>query len=387
MRQVPYRLLAALTITLTLGGCVTYPATPVFVEKTYVRKATPVYSYSVMTDPGYRYYDDILGVYVFYDRSDVFYRQGRYYRWYQDHWISASHWRGPWYPAPNLYISGSFNDRWHTRLRRHGHRYAGGHHPRPPRRHGHDDGYNRRDWHDSNGHRDDRWEKGQDQREKGRDRREKGWDRREKRQDQHEKGWDRREKGWDRREKGWDRREKGWDRREKGWDRREKGRDQREKGQNRREERQHRGRGGEHGFAGTAEPKRRESAMDNRSWDRGNERRKPHRNPSRDERAVKLADKPTGIRGPRVVPVLEHPATDRRTVRDRPKPKTQHGQPQRQRQRNAPNDRRNTAVKPAPRQERGQPKNEQPKKKKREKEKKSKKKTDRRDQKRLVREP
>ncbi|WP_237056117.1 hypothetical protein [Microbulbifer sediminum] len=350
MRQLPYRLLAALTITLTLGGCVTYPATPVYVEKTYVRKPAPVYSYSVMTDPGYRYYDDTLGVYVFYDRSDVFYRQGRYYRWHQDHWISASHWRGPWYPAPNLTISGNFNDRWHSRLRRHGHRYAGGHDYRPPRRHVHDDGYDRRDWHDSNGHRHDRREKGQDQREKGRDRREKG-------RDHREKGWDRREKGWDRREKG----------------------------QNRREERQHRGRGGEHGFAGTAEPKRRASPVDNRSWDRGNERRKPRRNPGRDERAVKLADKPTGIRGPRVVPALEHPTTDRRTVRDRPKPKTQRGQPQRQR--NAPNDRRHTAAKPAPRQEREQPKNEQPKKKKREKEKKSKKKTDRRDQKRRVREP
>ncbi|WP_334078842.1 hypothetical protein [Microbulbifer sp. M83] len=371
MRQLPYRLLAALTITLTLGGCVTYPATPVYVEKSYVRKPAPVYSYSVITDPGYRYYDDTLGVYVFYDRSDVFYRQGRYYRWHQDHWIRANHWRGPWYPAPNLTISANFNDRWHSRLRRHGQRYAGGHHYRPPRRHGHDDGYSRRDRYDSNAHRHDRREKGWDQREKGRDRREKGQDRREERQHRGRGG-----------EQGFAGAAEPKRRASQTDNRRGHRDDRREKGQNR-------GRGGEHGFAGTAEPKRRASPMDKRSWDRRNERRNeprnPHRNPGRDERAVKLADKPTGIRGPRVVPVLEHPATDRRTVRDRPRPKTKHGQPQRQR--NAPNDRRNTAAKPAARQEREQPRNEQPKKKKREKEKKSKKKTDRRDQKRLVREP
>ncbi|WP_193164102.1 hypothetical protein [Microbulbifer hainanensis] len=348
MRQVPYRLLAALTIVLTLGGCVTYPsAPPVIVGSNYVRKAPPVYSYSVITDPGHRYYDDTLGVYVFYDRSDVFFRQGRYYRWHQDHWISANHWRGPWYPAPNLYISANFNDRWQTRLRRHGDRYAGGHDHRAPRRNDHDDGYNRRDQHESNAHRLDR-----------------------------------------------------------------------------REEGQIRGRGGEHGFAGIAEPKPRASQMDNRSRDRRNERPEPRRNPSRNERAVKLADKPTGIRGPRVVPVLDRPATDRRTVRDRPKPQTQRGQPQLQRnapndrrnaaakpasrqeadrrtvrdrptpqtqrgqpqpQRHAPNDRRKAAAKPAPRQEREQPENEQPKKT--EKKKKSKKKTDKRDQVRLVREP
>ncbi|WP_428821380.1 hypothetical protein [Microbulbifer sp. MCCC 1A16149] len=341
MRQIPYRLLAALTITLTLGGCVTYPAAPpVIGGSTYVRKAPPVYSYSVITDPGYRYYDDTLGVYVFYDRSDVFYRQGRYYRWYQDHWISASHWGGRWYPAPNFYISANFNDRWHTRLRRHGHRYAGGHHDRPPRRHGHNDGYNRRDWHDGNAHRDDR-----------------------------------RGKGWERRERGQDQREKLRDRRELVLDRREKGQD--------------RGRGGEHGFAGKAEQKRQASRMDNRGGDRRNERGKPHRIPSRDERVVKVADKPTSSRGPRVIPAVERPAIDRRTVRDRPKPQTQRGQPQRQRK--AQNDRRNAAEKPAPRQERKQPKNEQPKneqpKKKGKEKKKSKKKTDKRDQVRREREP
>ncbi|SDZ79638.1 hypothetical protein [Microbulbifer marinus] len=349
MRQIPYRLLAALTISLTLGGCVTYPATPVIVGNTYVRKAPPVYSYSVITDPGYRYYDDTLGVYVFYDRSDVFYRQGHYYRWHHDHWISASHWRGPWYPAPNLYISGNFNDRWHSRLRRHGHRYAGGHDYRPPRRHVHDDGYNRRDRHESNGHRRDRREEGQDRRGQGQNRGRGG------------------EHGFagvaepKRRASQTDNRSGHRD-------------DRREKGQNR-------GRGGEHGFAGIAEPKPRPSQMDNRSGDRRNERRNPRPN----ERAVKLADKPIGIRDPRVVPALERPATDRRAVRDRPKPQNKRGQPQPQpqRQRNAPNDRRNTAAKPTSHQEREQPKNEQPKEKK----KKSKKKTDKRDQVRLVHEP
>jgi len=316
MRQLPYRLLAALTITLTLGGCVTYPAAPpVVVGSTYVRKATPVYSYSVITDPGYRYYDDTLGVYVFYDRSDVFYRQGRYYRWYQDHWISASHWGGRWYPAPNFYISANFNDRWHTRLRRHGHRYAGGHDYRPPRRHGHDDGYNRRDRHDSNGHRYDRRDRGQDRREKG----------------------------------------------------------------------QNPGRGGEHGFAGKAEPARKASQADNRNWDRRNEHRNPRPNPSRAERVVKVADKPTGIRDPRVVPAVDRPAIDRRTVRDRPKPQNQRDQPQRQR--NAPNERRNTAAKPTSRQKHEQPESKQPKKKEKDKKKKSKKKTDMRDHVRRVREP
>ncbi|KUJ84848.1 hypothetical protein AWR36_004205 [Microbulbifer flavimaris] len=121
--------------------------------------------------------------------------------------------------------------------------------------------------------------------------------------------------------------------------------------------------------------------MDNRGGDGRNERRNDHRNPRRDERTVKLADTPTGSRGPRVIPVSERPAHDRRTVRDRPKPQTQRGQPQRQRK--APNDRRNTAAKPAPRQEREQLKNRQPKKK----EKKSKKKKDKRDQVRRVREP
>ncbi|MCK7596670.1 hypothetical protein M0G74_05210 [Microbulbifer sp. CAU 1566] len=330
MRQLPYRLLAALTITLTLGGCVTYPAAPpVIGGSTYVRKAPPVYSYSVITDPGYRYYDDTLGVYVFYDRSDVFYRQGRYYRWYQDHWISASHWGGRWYPAPNFYISANFNDRWHTRLRRHGQRYAGGHDYRPLRRNDHDDGYNQRDRDENNGYRHDRRGQGQD-----------------------------------------------------------------------------RGRGGEHGFAGAAESKGRASQVDNRSLDnrsldnrsldkrredRRNERPNPRQNPSRDERVVKVADKPTGNRVPRVVPAVERPATDRRTVSDRPKPQTQRGQPQR----NAPKDRRNTAAKPAPPRKGKQPKNEesesekpkseQPKKKK--KEKKSKKKTDKRDQVSRVREP
>ena len=348
MRQVPYRLLAAITITLTLGGCVTYPAAPpVVVGGTYVRKAPPVYSYSVITDPGYRYYDDTLGVYVFYDRSDVFYRQGRYYRWYQDHWISASHWGGRWYPAPNFYIATNFNDRWRTRLRRHGHHYAGGHHDRPPRRHDHDDGYNRRDRHDGDGHRYDR-------RERGQDRREKALDRLEKRQDRHEIVLDRREKREDRREIVLDRREK----------------------------RQNSGRGGEHGFAGKAESQRRSSQADNRSWDRRNERRDEHRNPRpnprRDERVVKVADKPTGIRDPRVVPEVDRPAIDRRTVRDRPKPQSQRGQ----RPRATPDDRRNAAAKPAPRQER-----EEPKKNDKKKEKKSNKKTDRRDQVRRVREP
>ncbi|SHE52474.1 hypothetical protein SAMN04487965_0077 [Microbulbifer donghaiensis] len=345
MRQVPYRLLAALAITLTLGGCVTYPAAPpVVVGSTYVRKAAPVYSYSVITDPGYRYYDDTLGVYVFYDRSDVFYRQGHYYRWHQDHWISANHWRGPWYPAPNLYISANFNDRWHTRLRRHGHRYAGGRDYRPPRRNVHDDGYNRRDRHESNGYRRDRREEGQDRREKGQNRGRGG------------------EHGFagiaepKRRASQTDNRSGHRD-------------DRREKGQNR-------DRGGEHGFAGLAEPKRRASQTDNRSGERGNERRKPRRNPSRDERVVKVADKPTGIRAPRVVPALERPATDRRAVRDRPKPQNQRGQPQRQY--NAPNDRRNTAAKPAARQEGEEPK---------EKKKKSKKKADKSDQARRAREP
>ncbi|MFV8782497.1 hypothetical protein ACNKU7_08760 [Microbulbifer sp. SA54] len=313
MRQFPYRLLAALTITLTLGGCVTYPAAPpVVVGSTYVRKAPPVYSYSVITDPGYRYYDDALGVYVFYDRSDVFYRQGRYYRWYQDHWISASHWGGRWYPAPNFYISANFNDRWHTRLRRHGHHYAGGHHDRPPRRHDHDDGYNRQDRHDSNGHRHDRREEGQDRRGHGQDR----------------------------------------------------------------------GRGGEQRFAGIGEPKPRVSQVDNRSGDRRSEHRNPRPNPGRDVRAVKLADKPTGIRDPRVVPAIERPAIDRRAVRDRPKPQNLRGKPQRQR--NAPNDQRNATAKPAPRQEREQPENEQPREK--EKKKQPKKKIDKRDQVRLERE-
>ncbi|WP_226661818.1 hypothetical protein [Microbulbifer aggregans] len=321
MRQVPYRLLAALTITLTLGGCVTYPAAPpVVVGGTYVRKAPPVYSYSVITDPGYRYYDDALGVYVFYDRSDVFYRQGRYYRWHQDHWISASHWGGRWYPAPNFYISANFNDRWHTRLRRHGPHYAGGHDYRPPRRHDHDDGYNRRDRHESNGHRRERREDGQDRRGQG----------------------------------------------------------------------QNRDRGGEQRFAGIAEPKRRAPQVDNRSLDkrredRRNERGNPRLNPSRDLRAVKLADKPTGIRDPRVVPAVARPATDRRMVRDMPKPQNQRGQPQPQRK--APNDRRNAAAKPALRQERERPENEQPRKKESEKKKTSNKKTDKRDQVRLVREP
>ncbi|MBB5210521.1 hypothetical protein [Microbulbifer hydrolyticus] len=328
MRQVPYRLLAALTITLTLGGCVTYPAAPpVVVGGTYVRKAPPVYSYSVITDPGYRYYDDTLGVYVFYDRSDVFYRQGRYYRWYQDHWISASHWGGRWYPAPNFYISANFNDRWHTRLRRHGHHYAGGHHDRPPRRHGHDDGYNRRDRLDSNGNRYDR-------RDKGQGRREKALDRREKRQDRREIVLDRREK------------------------------------------RQNPGRGGEHRFVGMAEPKRRASQADNRDGDRHSDRRNPRGNPGRDERVVKRADKPTVIRDPRVVPAVERPGIDRRTVRDRPKPQSQRGQ----RPRSTPDDRRNTSTKPASRQEREQPK-------KKEKGKKAEKKADKRDQVRLVHEP
>ncbi|TLM78597.1 hypothetical protein ACONUD_04530 [Microbulbifer harenosus] len=320
MRQFPYRLLAALTITLTLGGCVTYPSAPVYVGSTYVRHAPPVYSYSVITDPGYRYYDDTLGVYVFYDRSDVFFRQGHYYRWYQDHWISASHWHGPWYPAPNFYVSANFNDRWHTRLRRHGHHYAGGHHDRPPRRHDHDDGYNRRDRHEGNGQRQDRREEGQDRRVQGQDR----------------------------------------------------------------------GRGGEQGFAGIAEPKRRGSQVDNRSEDRRNEHRNPGPNPGRDVRAVKLADKPTGIRDPRVVPASEHPAMDRRAVRDRPKQQNIRGQHQPQPQRNAPNDRHNNAAKPAPPQEgkepkREQPENEQPKKKTQEK--KPKKRTDKRDQVIRVREP
>ncbi|QKX18157.1 hypothetical protein [Microbulbifer sp. YPW1] len=350
MRQIPYRLLAALTITLTLGGCVTYPATPVVVGNTYVRKAPPVYSYSVITDPGYRYYDDTLGVYVFYDRSDVFYRQGHYYRWHHDHWISASHWRGPWYPAPNLYISANFNDRWHTRLRRHGHRYAGGHHDRPPRRHGHNDGYKRRDSHDGNAHRDDR-------RGKGLDRREKGWER-------HERGQDQRERVRDRRELVLDRREKVRDRREKGLDR---------------------GRGGEHGFAGIAEPKRRALQVENRSGDRRVERRNPPRNPSRNERAVKFADKPTGNRGPRVVPAVERPATDRRTVREKPKQQNKRSHPKPQR--NAPKDRRNESAKAAPHEEGEQPKNERPKKKEAEKKKKSQKKTDKRDEVRMVREP
>ncbi|WGL17225.1 hypothetical protein PVT68_02740 [Microbulbifer bruguierae] len=310
MRQVPHRLLAALSITLTLGGCVTYPAVPpVIGGSTYVRKAPAVYSYTVITDPGYRYYDDTLGVYVFYDRSDVFFRQGHYYRWYQDHWISASHWHGPWYPAPNFYVSANFNDRWHTRLRRHGHHYAGGRDYTPPRRHDHDDGYNRRDRHEGNGQRHDRREEGQDRRGQG----------------------------------------------------------------------QNRGRGGEQGFAGIAEPKPRAPQVDNRSGDRGNEHRNPRPDPGRDVRAVKLADKPTGIYDPRVVPALERPAIDRRTVHERPKPQNLRGQPQPQR--NAPNDRHNNAAKPAPRQEREQPENEQPK------EKKSKKKTDKRDQVRLVREP
>ncbi|AOS97840.1 hypothetical protein AUP74_02438 [Microbulbifer aggregans] len=343
MRQVPYRLLAALTITLTLGGCVTYPAAPpVVVGGTYVRKAPPVYSYSVITDPGYRYYDDTLGVYVFYDRSDVFYRQGRYYRWYQDHWISASHWGGRWYPAPNFYISANFNDRWHTRLRRHGQRYAGGHDYRPPRRNNHDDGYNRRDRHDSNGYRHDRREEGQD-RGRGGAHGFAGVAEPKRRASQTDNRSGHRD-------------------------------DRREKGQNR-------GRGGEHGFAGIAEPKRRASQSDNRSGERGNEHRKPRRNPSRDERVVKVAGKPTGIRDPRVVPALERPATDRRTIRDRPKPQTQRGEPRRQH--NAPNDRRKAAAKPAPRQEREQPKNDEP----REKKKKSKKKADKRDQERRVREP
>ena len=365
MRQIPYRLLAALTITLTLGGCVTYPsAPPVIGGSTYVRTAPPVYSYTVITDPGYRYYDDALGVYVFYDRSDVFYREGRYYRWYQDHWISASHWGGRWYPAPNFYISANFNDRWYSRLRRHGHNYAGGHHYRPPRRHGHDDGYNRRDWHDSNAYRHDRREKGQNHREKD-------WDRRERGQDQREKVLDRREMVLDRREKVRDRREIVQDRRDKVRDRREKDLDQ--------------GLGGKHGIAGIAEQKRRASQMDNRGGDRRNERPEPRRVPSRDERVVKLVDKPTGTRGPRVIPAVDRPAVDRRTVHDRLKPQSQRAQPQRK----ALNDRLNTAAKPAPRQEHKQPKSEQPKKKeqRREKEKNSKEKTDKRKQVRQEREP
>ncbi|WOX05510.1 hypothetical protein [Microbulbifer pacificus] len=314
MRQVPHRLLAALTITLTLGGCVTYPAAPpVIGGGTYVRKATPVYSYTVITDPGYRYYDASLGVYVFYDRSDVFFRQGHYYRWYQDHWISASHWHGPWYPAPNFYVSANFNDHWHTRLRRHGQHYAGGHDYTPPRRHDRDDGYNRRDRHEGNGQRHDR-------REEGRDRPGQGQDR---------------------------------------------------------------GRGGEQGFAGIAEPKPRAPQVDNRGGDRRNERQNPRPNPGRDVRAVKLADKPTGIRDPRVVPALERPATDRRTVHDRRKPQSQRGQPQPQR--NAPNDQRNAAAKPASSQEGKEPKSEQPKKKTQKK--KSQKTTDKRDQVNRVREP
>ncbi|WP_158681720.1 hypothetical protein [Microbulbifer pacificus] len=311
MRPFPYRLLTALTITLTLGGCVTYPSAPVYVGSTYVRHSPPVYSYSVITDPGYRYYDDTLGVYVFYDRSDVFYRQGHYYRWYQDHWISASHWRGPWYRAPDFYVSGSFNDRWHTRLRRHGHHYAGGRDYTPPRRQDHDDGYNRRDRHEGNGQRHDR---------------------------------------------------------------RDEGRDRPGQGQNR-------GRGGEQGFAGKAVPEPRAPQADNRSGDRRNEHRNPSPNPRRDVRAVKLADKPTGIRDPRVVPALERPAIDRRAVRDSPKPQNLRGQPQR----NAPNDRHNNAAKPVPPQEGKEPKSEQPKKKTQEK--KSKKNTDKRDQVIRVREP
>ena len=375
MSQVPYRLLATLAITLTLGGCVTYPAAPpVIGGGTYVRKAPPVYAYTVITDPGYRYYDDTLGVYVFYDRSDVFYREGRYYRWYQDHWISASHWGGRWYPAPSFYISANFNDRWHTRLRRHGHRYAGGHHDRLPRRNGHDDGYNRRDRHDSNGHRYDRRERGQDRREKRQDRRERGQDQREKALDRREMVLDRREKVRDRGEIVQDRREKVRDRREVVLDRREKVRDRREKDQDR-------GLGGKHGIAGIAEQKRRASQMDNRSADRRNERpeprRVPIRNPNREERVVKLADKPTGSRSPRVIPAVDRPAVDRRTVHDRLKPQSQRAQPQRK----PVNDRRDTAAKPAPRQERKRPKNEQPKRKDKEK------KTDKRKQEHLVREP
>ncbi|WP_153039202.1 hypothetical protein [Microbulbifer sp. Q7] len=323
MRQLPYRLLAALTITLTLGGCVTYPvAPPVIGGSTYVRAAPPVYSYSVITDPGYRYYDDTLGVYVFYDRSDVFYRQGHYYRWHQDHWISASHWRGPWYPARNLTFSVNFNDRWHTRLRRHGHYYAGGHHHRPPRRHGHDHGYKQRDRYDSKAYRHDR--------------REKGWERREERQD-------------------------------------------------RREERQDLGRDGVHGFAGVAKPKGRAFQADNRSGDRRNdrgyERRNPDRKLTKDERVVKVTDKPASSRGPRVVPAVERPAIDRRAVRDRSKPENHRGKPQRQR--NVSDEQRAPAAKPAPRKEREQAKREQPKKK----EKRSRKKADKRDQARRVREP
>ncbi|MCA0901476.1 hypothetical protein [Microbulbifer agarilyticus] len=309
MRQIPYRLLAALTITLTLGGCVTYPAaTPVIVEQSYVRKAPPVYSYSVITDPGYRYYDDTLGVYVFYDRSDVFYREGRYYRWYRDHWISASHWGGRWYPAPNFYISANFNDRWHTRLRRHGQRYAGGHQYRPPRRHVHDHSYKQRDRHDGNPYRHDRREEGRDRREEGRDRR---------------------------------------------------------------EERQDRGRDGVQGFAGVPGSKRRVFQADSQGGDRRNERRNPRLNPSRNERVVNVAGKPAGIRDPHVVPAVDRSENDRRAVRDRLKPQSQRAQPQHQPQRKASNDRRNTAAQPAPRQEREQPKNEQPKKKEKESKKKT----------------
>ncbi|GAB2525746.1 hypothetical protein [Microbulbifer agarilyticus] len=365
MRQAPYRLLAALAITLTLGGCVTYPsAPPVMVEQTYVRKAPPVYSYSVITDPGYRYYDEALGVYVFYDRSDVFYRQGRYYRWYQDHWISANHWYGPWIPAPNLYVSVNFNDRWRTRLHRHGHRYAGGHHYKPPRRHAYDDGYKRRDRHDSNPYR-----------------------------------YERREKAKDRREDLWDRREDRKDRREEFKDRREELRDHRDDRKDRREERQNRGRDGVQGFAGVAKPKQRAFQADSRSGDRRNDRhiervnerrnpdRKPNRGSSWDERIVKVAGKPAGTRDPRIIPAVDRPAIDRRAARDRLKPQSQRAQPQRQSQRNAPIDRRNTAAKPAPRQERKQPKSEQPKKKERKKENKSNKKTDKRAQVRTVRDP
>ncbi|WP_299592947.1 hypothetical protein [uncultured Microbulbifer sp.] len=301
MRRLPYRLLAALTITLTLGGCVTYPSTPVVVGNTYVREAPPVYSYSVITDPGYRYYDDTLGVYVFYDRSDVFYRQGHYYRWHHDHWISASHWGGRWHPAPNFYISANFNDRWHTRLRRHGHRYAGGHHHKPPRRQAYDDGYKRRDRHDSNPYR-----------------------------------YDRREKGKDRRE---ERENRGWD------------------GAN-----GFVGVAKPKGRAFQADSRSGDRRNDRRK-DRGSERRNPGRNVTRDERVVKVEGKPTGIRDPRIVSAVDRPANDRRAVRDTLKPQSQRAQPQRQSQRKAPNERRNTAAKPAPRQERKQPKNEQPKKK------------------------
>ncbi|WP_285762228.1 hypothetical protein [Biformimicrobium ophioploci] len=132
----------------------------------------------MISDPGYRFYDDTLGVYVFYDRSDVFYRHGRYYRWYRDHWISANHWGGPWYPSPNLYISVNFHDHWHKRLRRHGHRYAGGRHHRPPRRHGHHDRHDRRERHDGDGRHD---------RHDDRDRRERREERQDRRNDRRDK--------------------------------------------------------------------------------------------------------------------------------------------------------------------------------------------------------